>query len=279
MAWDEAHRRVVAYAEGQTWEWNGAGWKHRTNGPHPTALFSTALAWDGVGCRVLLFGGALTDAPNAVALDETWAWNGEQWAQLHPTHAPSARRLHAMAWDPARQRIVLFGGADAGAVLGDTWEWTGADWQRAATEQVQVSAGHAMAFDAINQRVMAAPTNSAPAVWGSSNGSWEWTGSTWVRVSFSSGGPPACELSASMAADLIEHRLVWLCGSGNQTWVWDGIRWQRYPAFDRGFYVASLVWSPAGRVMALLQTPIHLSRRRASAQLVGRRGVAPALSR
>ena len=34
------------------------------------------------------------------------------WRMLSPTTSPPARRGHAMAYDAARQRIVLFGGFD-----------------------------------------------------------------------------------------------------------------------------------------------------------------------
>jgi len=39
--------------------------------------------------------------------------------------APGARGRHAMAWDDARRRAVLFGGASGTGELGDVWEWTG----------------------------------------------------------------------------------------------------------------------------------------------------------
>ena len=41
------------------------------------------------------------------------------------------RSRHAMAYDNARQRTLLFGGYN-GSVLGDTWDWDGRVWTRQA---------------------------------------------------------------------------------------------------------------------------------------------------
>src|SRR5690242_347699 len=50
------------------------------------------------------------------------------WEQRLASLVPG-RSDHAMAYDPARNRLVLFGGFDS-AVLGDTWEWDGQSWTR-----------------------------------------------------------------------------------------------------------------------------------------------------
>src|SRR5262249_42650455 len=45
------------------------------------------------------------------------------WEQVDPK--PPARTSHALAYDSARSRTVLFGGYDGGRYLSDTWEWDG----------------------------------------------------------------------------------------------------------------------------------------------------------
>jgi hypothetical protein len=60
-----------------------------------------------------------------------------------------------MAYDVARQRVVLFGGADATTALADTWEWDGAIWiQRNPAASPTPRSLSATAYDAARQRVV-----------------------------------------------------------------------------------------------------------------------------
>jgi hypothetical protein len=36
-----------------------------------------------------------------------------------------------MAYDPRRERVVLFGGFHAGETYADVWEWNGETWEQA----------------------------------------------------------------------------------------------------------------------------------------------------
>src|SRR5262245_16947650 len=45
-----------------------------------------------------------------------------------PRLATLQRSAHVMAYDAARERVVLFGGTLVHALLGDTWEWDGVSW-------------------------------------------------------------------------------------------------------------------------------------------------------
>ncbi|MEQ8274247.1 MAG: hypothetical protein RMA76_05310 [Deltaproteobacteria bacterium] len=54
-----------------------------------------------------------------------------------PTALPDALRFAAIANDPARDRVVLYGGRSAGDVVrGETWEWDGRQWESIATSGV-----------------------------------------------------------------------------------------------------------------------------------------------
>jgi hypothetical protein len=62
------------------------------------------------------------------------------WTQKQDI-GPEPRRGHAMAYDPRRKRVVLFGGQAftvkpnnilESRMLSDTWEWDGANWTQVA---------------------------------------------------------------------------------------------------------------------------------------------------
>jgi hypothetical protein len=67
-------------------------------------------------------------------LEDTWAWDGTEWRQVADT-GPQARYTHAMTFEVAGQRVLVFGGLSAPPVqaeLADTWGWDGAAWTEAA---------------------------------------------------------------------------------------------------------------------------------------------------
>jgi hypothetical protein len=80
------------------------------------------IAYDASHSQIVLFGGSYT------ATSDTWIWDGSDWSQSMPTHAPSRRFAMGMAYDQAHGQVVLFGGGN-GKYLGDTWTWDGTDWQ------------------------------------------------------------------------------------------------------------------------------------------------------
>src|SRR5437667_1745101 len=51
---------------------------------------------------------------------ETWLWDGVSWG-LCATGGPSPRTGHAMAYDAARNQVVLFGGALNPGNSAETW--------------------------------------------------------------------------------------------------------------------------------------------------------------
>ena len=76
----------------------------------PSARSAHAMAYDEVRDRVVLFGGRThgVSEPDARPSD-TWEWDGESWVQVEDV-GPPGRGHFAMAYDSARQRVVLFGG-------------------------------------------------------------------------------------------------------------------------------------------------------------------------
>lgn len=56
----------------------------------------------------------------------TWVWDGISWMQVPTPTPPPARGYHAMVYDAARGKTLLFGGINF-VRFGDTWEFDGAN--------------------------------------------------------------------------------------------------------------------------------------------------------
>ncbi len=91
--------------------------------PAPSARVCPCMVYDAARSVMVLFGG--TDYCSTVYGD-TWEWDADTaaWTQV-PASGPSARYRHAMAYDPAHEQVVLFGGLlsypESDPVVGDTW--------------------------------------------------------------------------------------------------------------------------------------------------------------
>ncbi len=141
----------------------------------------------------------------------TAAWNGTAWVP-HPAAGPSPRNGHAMAFDPVRQRLVLFGGRNnaQNAVLNDLWEFDGTAWQQRTPVGPAPAArfAHAMTWDASRSRIVLGFGSGSPSLFGSNFADlWEWNGTTWSQRL--SSGPP--RIAPMLGHDPVRGELV-LCG-------------------------------------------------------------------
>lgn len=135
MAYDAARGQVVLFGGfdgqlyvGDTWLYDGVNWTQAQPTTSPGLLCGHWMAYDAARGKVVLFGGASPIPPNP--RNETWEWDGNNWSLLVPASSPSPRCCMTMAYDSARQRIVLFGGNDGAVAIGGTWEWTGTTWEQ-----------------------------------------------------------------------------------------------------------------------------------------------------
>ncbi len=220
LEWDRVRRRAVLFlgADG-TWEWDGSSWSRRATGGPP--VDRTAIAWDGLAQRVVLFGGHTSSGQR---FNTTWEWDGAQWtARPVPMIAPSPRFAAALTWDSLRRRLVLVGGFGE-SMLNDTWEWDGLAWLRRtpATPQPE-SADGTLLFDEARGR--------AVLLNGDDSG-WEWDGTDWRHVARVR---PPLWVDSALSADTLRRRVVLFGGRDlsaqveevDETWEWDGASWSR----------------------------------------------------
>jgi hypothetical protein len=172
----------------------------------------------------LLVVGSLTAASLA-------AQNG-YWAQLMFPASPSPRFASAMAYDSARDRLVLVGGLPG--VTNETWENDGATWTLRTTTGPSGAGGQwypqeflAAAYDSQRQRtvvVQCDPSNGQTKTW-------EWNGVVWSLRTNSN--VPLGRDGFALAYDSVRGRTVMSGGNSNgvgllgETWEWDGTAWQQ----------------------------------------------------
>ncbi len=185
---------------GFLWEWDGQDWKDVPSvGEHPRPRYRHKMVYDSARHVHVLFGGGVFN-PNVgyeTPVTETWEYDaiGRTWA-LRTTNGPTARWDYDLAYDPIRQRTVLFGGelinapTLADGYANDTWVWDGAAgiWQQVnPPTRPSGRYGHAMTFDSTRGAVVllggryvkdnytnsVVPANSAET--------WEWNGANWTR--------------------------------------------------------------------------------------------------
>lgn len=140
-------------------------------------------------------GGAPSPGLGAMAMaTPTHAWSGVVPARARPRHG--ARRGHAgpqkptggRAHDPARDRLVVFGGHNGGTITAPTWEFSGATWSLVVPpKSASPRQSYAAAYDPVAQRVV---------LHGGYDGSdrlsdtWSWDGADWTQI-----GPAPGELA------------------------------------------------------------------------------------
>ncbi len=90
----------------------------------PSMRTSHAMAYNPTTGKTYMFGGY--DSMSSQPLDDLWEWNGTTWAQVTADVRPPARADAAMAYDPARKSLILFGGTSyyGSSVYNETWEWS-----------------------------------------------------------------------------------------------------------------------------------------------------------
>lgn len=231
-AYDAARNRVVVYGNGVTLLWDGVGWVQSTAVAGPGTRTFSAMAYDPVRQRTVLFGGT----SNSVPTNDTWEWDGVKWVQMASTVRPPVRNRHKMVFNPHRNRIVMFGGCTAPVPMSnstgfnDMWEWDGTRWT-----QVNITSSlpsprwnMGLAYDRERRRLVMFGGETSLETY--VRDTWEFDGTTW-RLAAAAGGPSA-RRSPGMAFDERYNRTMLFGGSDNpdvtalsDTWYWNGTQW------------------------------------------------------
>lgn len=176
MAFDSARGVVVLFGGrtlGQrmndTWEWNGTTWTQRSPTTIPLPRVWHSMAYDSQLGKTVMFGGDRFEPFFALGpINDTWLWDGTNWARDWTAAAPSPRAGASMTYDSGNGQAVLFGGTDESnpnVYSNETWQFG----QGNATP----AGNSAISFSATTQSFgtpAVGTTSTAATIWVTSSG-------------------------------------------------------------------------------------------------------------
>jgi hypothetical protein len=259
MVYDAQRRQMVLLTaprqaeREEMWGWDGKQWLFiPSTGPAVREL--SGATYDARRKRVVLYGGMGLQTREDRRGD-TWEWDGKTWQQMTDTSV-GTRDHHALAYDEARGKTVMFGGNKAGELLEtDTWEWDGAKWMRVATQGPGGRAHFALVYDSKHKQVVL--FGGLGEGYKTHNDTWAWDGKIWRKLSEE--GPPR-RTHHRMAFDNQAGAIVLFGGlaGGNpkaaldDTWIWDGARWKEIKTAGPGKRSGHVMAYDAARGITML---------------------------
>jgi hypothetical protein len=184
---DHAHGLPPPDPSAALWSYDGRAWRRLCDpcSPGPGALFAPAMAYDSKRDRVVLYGGA----DKVGTTSELWAWDGT-WTQIETPVAgisPGRRAQSQMAYDPRRDRIVLFGGIvddNFNRYDASVFELDGDQWSAVSVTGDQPpgigGAGQAALWNPVTEQIDVLE-DQGPGV-DASDATWSWNGSAWSKL-------------------------------------------------------------------------------------------------
>jgi hypothetical protein len=111
-------------------------WTNITKPAAPPARSGAGISYDPNVAAIVLFGGAPVSQgyPGSWSLGDTWSLDVRTgaWNDVRPASFPTARSGPGMAYDPAAESTVMYGGCGSGLCDRDTWWYDGEtrSWKR-----------------------------------------------------------------------------------------------------------------------------------------------------
>lgn len=145
----------------------------------PSVRRAGAMAFDGVGNRLIMYGGTMP-TPSTI-LNETWAYNNGNWTLLNPTGGALARWGHRLVRDTTANRLITFGGRSPtiSGFANDTYAWNGSSWAALPTPVAPPARyQYGMCYDSTRHVVVLFGGRTAVQTVGDT---WEFDGITWTQ--------------------------------------------------------------------------------------------------
>ena len=194
----------------------------------PTQRWQNAMAFCPATGKTYVFGGW---GPNNTVFDDLWEWDGSSWSQVQAAVRPPARAIPAMAYDPIRKSLIMFGGLSNsyGGYLCDTWEWRSGTrtWQQLLpASSPACTGGTGMVTDSGRAKILLFGGEGADnTVWEWDGATANWTNRTPIPSTVSPGGfgePPLTFDDGRQKMFLFWGQSTWQGTTSNSVyWEWD----------------------------------------------------------
>lgn len=210
----------------ETWRFT-THWEQLDPALSPPARHGAGLAWSATDQVFVLFGGT---GPTGF-LQDTWTWDGTNWALQSTSGGPSQNSTVRMATDPQAGVLLI---QDPGL----HWRWQAGSWQALGNLPVPIFGPlPGLAFDPHRNRVLMTERSNA----------FDWDGQSWRQLPTV---PWAAEPTRNPAVvfDPGTQRMLYLHDELPAAFSWDGANWAALPIAEPG---------PAG---TLLQPDFHAER-------------------
>ncbi|HSL29484.1 MAG TPA: hypothetical protein VK900_09820 [Anaerolineales bacterium] len=211
----------------ELWGWDGAQWSLISADQDGPVWRNWPAVANDTDRDVLVIHGGLQSGED---FDETWEWDGQTWTRFEGS-GPRAREGALMAYDPARENMILFGGSTPDfQIHGDTWMWDDGTWMQVSDTGPAARFPGGMVYDAARQEILMYSGHFAAATgeFTDYDDLWSWDGSLWREVT-ADGDTPGHRTHAGFVFDPVMEQVL-LVGSGSDVflgdiWVWDGSQW------------------------------------------------------
>jgi hypothetical protein len=169
---------------------------------------------------MILFGGL--NGSTLTELNETWAYNytDNNWSNRAPSVAPDVRRQHAMVYDSANNKTVLFGGYES-SLYNDTWvyDYTDNAWTNMnPTTYPNPRRLHTMVFDSRNNLTMMFGGITWSQYCRNDTWGYNYTTDTWTNLNPATS--PSVRRSHAMVYNSVNDTMI-LFGGYNGTYLTD----------------------------------------------------------
>jgi len=268
MVYDPANSRVLLYGgddgEGtdgrgrnDLWSWNGTLWSKLCGGAadpclnaelgvseDESGLIAPCVTWDStrdvmvVGCGQNQWHAQKFGVSEHLLSGYLFEWDGSDWTGFKPPisegecagYRPCNRREAALAYDPAREELVMFGGWTGASQTDELWVRKDGGWALRCTSDDCLPMHipyHKKDFGAVFD-----PVRQETLIFGDGTGGnqmWAWNGESWnIKCNQPSctSAKPSGRDEPYMMWDEVQSRVLLFGGSGKRdTYAWNGQQW------------------------------------------------------